>query len=299
MHPDRVAFLATAIVLATGMLWGLYWLPVRGLAGLGLSGAWGTLAITAAAALFLAPAIALRGAALAGADRMALAAVALGGAAFALYSIGFVHGRVAMIILLYFLTPVWSTLIGRYVIGWPVARLRLLAVAVGLAGLTVMLGGTGGPPLPEGLGEWMALLAGLLWSVATTGMRVRPPLDPALAAWVFALGGAATAALLAPLLAPWPGADVAGGFGAAVALAVLTGAFWWGLSVASLMWAAARLDPARVGILLMAEVLVGAATAAAFAGETMSLAEIAGGALVMSAAVLEVWPVRPRRAPGG
>ena len=82
---------ASAIVVATGVFWGLYWLPVRALAGLGLAGPWGTAAITLAAALVLAPAALMRGA-LAAADRVALASIALGGAAFALYSIGFVYG---------------------------------------------------------------------------------------------------------------------------------------------------------------------------------------------------------------
>ena len=36
---------------------------------------------------------------------LAFAAIALGGAAFALYSIGFIFGRVAIAILLFFLTP--------------------------------------------------------------------------------------------------------------------------------------------------------------------------------------------------
>ncbi len=73
---------------------------------MGLAGAWGTLAITAAATLLLLPIAIRQGRNIAGRDRLALASVALGGAAFALYSIGFVYGRVAIIILLYFLTPV-------------------------------------------------------------------------------------------------------------------------------------------------------------------------------------------------
>ncbi len=60
------------------------------------------------------------------------------------------------------------------------------------------------------------------------------------------------------------------------------------------MWAAARLEPARVGILLMAEVLVGATSAALIAGEHLGPVELAGGALVLLAGVLEVWPQRSR-----
>lgn len=56
------------------------------------------------------------------------------------------------------------------------------------------------------------------------------------------------------------------------------------------MWAAAR-----VGILLMAEVIVGAASAPVFAGERLSATEVLGGALMFCAAVLEIWPVKTSR----
>ncbi len=292
MQTDKTILAATAIVFVTGTLWGLYWIPVRQLEALGLPGAWGTAAITAAAALILLP-VALRNRrAIAAADPVALVSLALGGAAFALYSIGLVYGRVAIIILLYFLTPVWSALIGRYVMGWPTPRLRIAAIGVGLLGLAVMLGAHGQAPVPRGAGEWMALIAGLLWSVATTGIRARSQVAPAGSAFVFATGATIAALLLAPHLPPADGAGMQARPAAALGLAVATGGFWWGLTIAALMWATVRLEPARVGILLMSEVLVGAISAAVLAGETLHRWEIAGGALVLCAGLLEVWPVR-------
>lgn len=288
---------ATAIVALTGAFWGIYWLPVRALEGLGLGGAWGTAAIAGAAVVLLTP-LALRDRhVLRAAHPLAVLSIALGGAAFALYSVAFLYGRVALIILLWFLTPVWSTLIARYLMGWPTPSLRLVAIAVGLAGLVVMLGAEGDVPLPRSLGEWFGLAGGVLWSFATTGIRAKADLPPAASAFVFAVGALCAALVLAPLLGPVPGAS--GDPGRALLLAFVTGGIWWGLSAAALIWAAQRLDPARVGILLMTEVLVGAATAALLAGETLSVLELTGGALVLCAAVLEVWPVRPRPDPPG
>lgn len=288
MTEPRVHALASAIVLISGILWGIYWLPVRALGTMGWPGPWGTAAITLAATLVLLPfAGGLRGA-----PRLATAATALGGAAFALYSIGFVYGRVAMIILLWFLTPVWSALVGRSLMGWSTPRLRLVAIGFGLAGLAAMLGADGGLPLPRGAGEWMALVAGFVWAFASTGIRISAPLPAGAAGFTFALGAAAASALLAPLMAPLPdaGAFSAQGLG----LALVTGALWWGLATAALMWATARLEPARVGILLMTEVPVGALSAALIAGEALSRVEMLGGALVLVAGVLEVWPAKRR-----
>ena len=94
-----------------------------------------------------------------------------------LYSVGFVYGRVAIIILLFYLTPVWSTLIGRLLFGWRSTPARLAAILFGLIGLAVMLGANGDWPLPRNVGEWLALAAGVLWSIASTGIRVKADLD--------------------------------------------------------------------------------------------------------------------------
>lgn len=300
MRRDRVTLLASTLVFATGAFWGLYWLPVRRLAERGLAGAWGTLAIAGAAVVLLSPLAAMRRRAIARADRLALASVALGGAAFALYSVSFVYGRVAVVILLYFMTPVWSTLIGRYLMGWKPSRMRVAAVAVGLVGLVVMLSAGGDVPLPRGTGEWMALLAGLLWSVATTGMRVRSDLAPVEAAFVFACGATLAALLLVPALGPSSGGASLDNVGEALTVALVAGGLWWAVSIGALLWATVRLEPARVGILLMAEVLAGAGSAALVAGERLRALEVAGGTLVLLAGVLEVWPSRsPSRSDSG
>ncbi|MEL7212368.1 MAG: DMT family transporter [Pseudomonadota bacterium] len=290
MSETRTTAIATLIVVSTGILWGVYWLPVRALDSAGLTGAWGTLAITGAAALLLAPVVALRRRRLDRSDLVALVAIALGGASFALYSIGFVYGRVAIIILLFYLTPVWSTLIGRYVMGWQTPLLRVVAIAVGLLGLGVMLSANGQAPIPRNIGEWMALASGLLWSASTTLIRAKSRLAAPEAAFTFALGATFASLILAPMLAPWPDLSAV-----PVTLILATGGLWWAASMLALMWATVRLDPTRIGILLMSEVLVGALTAAWLAGETLTQIEILGGALVLVAGVLEIWPQRPKR----
>ncbi|MHA7826076.1 MAG: DMT family transporter [Roseovarius sp.] len=299
MNDRHVIRLATAIVFATGAFWGFYWLAVRALSDMGLGGAWGTVAVTGSAAILLLPFALRRWRVIRHAGSVALVSIAIGGAAFALYSVAFVYGRVAIVILLYFLTPVWSTLIGRYVMGWHTPPMRLLAIGVGLAGLAMMLSADGMVPVPRSIGEWMALLAGLLWSVGTTGIRAKSVLGPVEAAFVFALGATVASCLLAPFLAPLPDSDSMGDGWRLLALAFGAGGLWWVLSIGGLMWATVRLEPARVGILLMGEVLVGALSAALLADEHLHGMELMGGALVLLAGVLEVWPMGRRRTERG
>lgn len=284
-------FMASAIVLATGVFWGIYWFPVRAIAELGLDGAWGTGAITLAAVLFLLPFALAKKSTLRDANLVGIASIALGGAAFALYSIGFLYGKVALVVLLWFFSPVWSVLIAKYVLRRHVPKLRLIAIAVGLAGLFIMLGGDGAVPIPGSLGEWMAFVGGFIWALATSGMRLKSQVPPAPAAFLFALGATVTSFIFAPFLEPVPTVALSD-LSPLTVNVLLTGVLWWGASIAALMWATVRLDPARVGILLMTEVIFGAVTAVVFAGESLSPSEMIGGALVILCGLLEVWPTK-------
>lgn len=284
-------FVASLIVLLTGIFWGAYWIPVRAIAELGLDGAWGTGSITLAATLFLLPFVVANKSAFRGKNLVGIASVAAGGAAFALYSIGFLYGKVALVVLLWFFSPVWSILIAKYLLRMPVPGLRLVAIAVGLAGLFIMLGGDGGVPVPGSLGEWMAFLGGLIWAFATAGMRVKSDVTPLPSTFLFALGASLASLAIAPFLEPLPIIDPPN-LSRVALYVLLTGGLWWVLSIAALMWATVRLDPARVGILLMTEVVFGAVTAAVFAGESLSTNELVGGAMVIICGLLEVWPTK-------
>ena len=287
----NTAFIASVIVICVGVFWGVYWVPVRTIAELGLDGAWGTGAITLAAMLFLLPFIAGKIGVFQDTGFVGLVSIALGGAAFALYSIGFLYGKVALVVLLWFFSPVWSVLIAKFVLRWQVPTLRLVAIGVGLAGLVIMLGGEGAVPVPRSLGEWMAFIGGLIWAGATAGMRLKSHVPPLPAAFIFAAGATLTSFAFAPFLEPLP--TIAAADAVWIGITVLaTGGLWWGLSIAALMWATLRLDPARVGILLMPEVIFGALTAAIFAGETLSAREMVGGGLVILCGLLEVWPTK-------
>lgn len=238
----NTAFLASVIVLCVCVFWGVYWVPARAIAELGLDGAWGTGAITLAAMLFLLPSLAGKTHVFRDTGFVGVVSLAVGGAAFALYSIGFLYGKVALVVLLWFFRPVWSVLIAKFVLRWQVPTLRLIAIGVGLVGLFIVLGGEGGLPVPRRLGEWMALIGGLIWAGATAGMRLKSRVPSLPAAFMFALGATMTSFAFAPFLEPLP--IIAATDAVRIGFTVLvTGGMWWGLSIAALIWATLRLDP--------------------------------------------------------
>lgn len=295
MESARTIFLASLIVVCFGMLWGFYWLPLRQIDGLGLTGPWGTVAIMVVAVVLLLP-WGWRGRhALRGSHPMAIASLVLGGCSLLLYSLGLLYGRVGIIVILFYLTPIWSTLIGRYLFGWPITGARVAALLAGVVGLLLMLGAEGGMPVPRGLGEWLGLASGFFWAVASIGIKVKATAGPAESTFLFAVGALLGGLILAPILAPLPDLSALPAPGAVVGWVIFTGALWWALSIVGLLWATTKLEPARVGILMISEVLVSVASAALIAGEVLSPAELMGGTLVLVAGVLEFLPARRRR----
>ncbi len=283
---------ASVAVVAIGALWGLYWLPLRRLGELAPVGPWLTVAVLVVACIVLAPAAWLGRQRLRTANWRALASTALGGAAFALYSDGLLYGHVAVVILLFYLTPIWSTLIARFWLRRAVTWWRYAAIALGLVGIALVLsGGEGDLPLPYRLGDWLGLLSGMLWAVASTGIHNHSSGRPAETNFCFCLGGAACALLLVLVIGvDAPPAIERDAIGPALAWVLLIGVGWWALSLTLFMWATQALEPPRVGILLMSEVIVGALSAALLAAEPFGPQMAVGTVLVVAAGLLETLP---------
>src|SRR5699024_4449494 len=139
------------------------------------------------------------------------------------------------------------------VLGWPTSGRRYGAIICGLAGIALVLYGTYGDlPIPHTLGDWLGVLSGILWTVASTGIYTHSRTSPFATNFFFCLGAAVTALILAlalggthlPQLSPASYAEAAG-------WTLLIGVLWWALALAALMWRAQTVRPARVGILLI------------------------------------------------
>lgn len=290
----RVTSLANLTVVGIGFCWGLYWMPLRELDTAAAAGPWTTLAVVTLGCLVLAPFGWLGWRRLSVAGGRALGSIALGGASFVLYSNGLLYGHVASVILLFYLTPIWSTLIARWWLGQAVSWWRYAAIVTGIAGIALVLGGRNqGLPLPHSIGDWLGLASGLLWAVASTGMHVHVRTRAAETNFVFCAGAVVMALLLAPVLAPGslPHVEV-GRYLPVLGWTLVLGAGWWAASLTGFMWATQQLEPPRVGILLMSEVVAGTVSAALFADEPFGVVMTLGAMLVVAAGVLETMPDR-------
>ena len=285
-----------AVAFGAG-LWGLYWIPLRGLDEAGFSGAWATLAIYLAPALLWLPLAITRWRQICDGGFGLLWTGLLAALSMVCYANGLIMTDVVRAILLFYLTPVWSTIFARLLLGEPIRRLRFVSIGLGFAGLMAILGLDQGWPVPHGIGDWYALASGVLWALAA----VRLKSDKGNAAEEITFLYLAIGCVLAFISCGLPD----GRTGMMPGLASLMAVLPWFLPVVLLvilpscflvLWGARFLEPGLVGILFMGEITIGTGSAAWLAGEPFGPREIVGVILISAAGLLEASrPLAARR----
>lgn len=282
------ALAASLGLAAGGVFWGLFWIPVRYLEELGLHGAWPGLFLCVSAALALTPVLWHRRQVVKRLWRPLALCGLYTGAAFAFYAIALNLSEVVRVILLFYLTPIWGTLLGLAFLGERLTLARTIALISAFGGLLVVLGAGQTLPFPKNLGDWLALASGLLWALGSLHLfRMSEPAVPeqmmgfllgasvvtgvALLVGGNALGGPIPGAILAELLPYAP-----------LAALYLLPMLW--LTV----WPLSRLTPGRAGLILMSEAIVGVASAALLSGEPFGLRQTIGSTLIIGAALVEI-----------
>ena len=279
-------------LLAGGAMWGFYWVPVRALGQAGLDGAWLGLLIYLACLALLVPFLLLNLRALLAHWKVLLLSGLFTGAAFGLYTTSLSYTEVAKSILLFYLTPVWGTLLGLVFLGERITLSRALGLLFGLLGLVIILSGGGVIPIPRNIGDWMALISGVSWAIGTLILfqsKNIPILGQILG---FLLGGIFITLLANLVLGAPPLAqsfeNLSSGF---TLIMILTTLYVLPMMFLTL-WPATLLTPARVGLLLMSEVVVGIFSAALFSGEPFGWREALGATFIIGAAVVELSSAR-------
>ena len=280
-------FASLAVLIAAG-IWGLYWIPLRYLAGLGVREDWAVALINIPAA-FVALALFLWQfrSQLPHLGRGALIGVFMG-LTVALFTIGLVLSSVVRVTLLFYLAPIWSTLIGSYWLKEEVTRGRWIAIAIGLLGLGFLVS-QGGGQVPLNIGDALGFLSGITWAVGGAMIKRYGEVPmPTLLLFQFCLASV-FALLFGALWSQGSGPSLALLQQVAPASTVIS----IGIILPSILiifWAQKFLFPGRVALLMMTEVIVATLTASLLLPEeAMGMLEWIGACLIIGACVVEIF----------
>lgn len=277
---------AKVVCLYAGACWGLFWIPLRALGDAGLHQLWTTVVYYLVPTVLLLPLLIWRWRSFREGGAGLQLTVMISGLALTLYGASIVYTDVVRAILLFYLLPIWSTIMARIVLGEPITRLRIVALLLAFAGMLTIFGLGLNFPLPRNVGDWMGLGAGFCWAAAMVRLRCDPErssVDLTIGFFIWALlFSTVVALLLAPaeirdVGAASPAMPMVLGF---VLLVVLPGTY-------ASLWSPKFLDPGIVGLLFMSELVVGAISAAWLSGEPFGTRELIGVVLIAGASLIE------------
>ena len=272
--------------LYAGGVWGLFWIPLRALEDAGLHGLWVTVVY------FLVPTLCLLPVGIwrwkhfqAGGFQLQVTAMVSGGALL-LYSTSIVYTEVVRAMLLFYLTPIWGTILARIFLGDVITPLRIFTILIAIAGMLTIFGLGVQFPMPKNIGDWMGIGSGILWAVAMVRLRMDQNISALDMSLGFFLWSLIFSFLAAMVLAPSYIPSVAETLPTMplllifMALLILPGTY-------ASLWGPKFLSPGLVGLLFMTEIVVGSISVAFLAGEPFGVREITGIFLIVGASLLE------------
>jgi drug/metabolite transporter (DMT)-like permease len=290
----RIALPLPALALLGGAsLWGVVWYPYRLLAQAGIDGLWATLftygfALVLGIAFFPRHARVLR--------RIPPLALLMGltiGWSNLAYVLGVLEGEVMRVLLLFYLAPLWTPPIARYLLDERLDRRGFAVMALAFAGALIMLWRPElGFPWPSSRAEWLGLAAGVLFALGNVLVRKLQEIgdvSKSIVIWA----GVTVAALL-----HLPGSKVAApqAWGLAyehAAWLVPIGAALFAMGLA-LQYGLTRTPANRAIVILLFELVVAAVAAHYLAGESLRPQDWIGGALIVAATLAAGIPVKRR-----
>ena len=281
-----VEFKAKLACLYAGAVWGLFWIPLRALEDAGINGLWITVVYFLIPTICLIPIVLSRWQHVKQGGISLQLTTMLSGGALLLYSTSIVYTDVVRAMLLFYLTPIWATILARIFLGDLITPSRILAMLMAILGMLTIFGLGARFPIPQNIGDWLGIGSGFLWAVAMVRIRMSEShsaieLTAGFFQWslIFSAGAAF---LLAPSQIPkieqvLPALPLLLIF---MALLVLPGTY-------ASLWGPKYLSPGIVGLLFMTEIIVGAISVALLAGEPFGIRELIGVFLIAGASMLE------------
>jgi len=279
----------------SGVAWGLYWIPLRLMDQAGVYAAWSTVLFYAVPLLFFLPWTGRQWRLIC---RCKMSYHWIGittGISLVLYANAMLYTEVVRGVLMYYLTPVWSLLLARIVLGEVITPPRIASIVLGIAGLLAILGIDQGNLLPANIGDWMGLLAGIGWAVAAVLLRQDDGSHARDFSTLYFFYGtlAAIALALSPIAGELEVPDLAA-IRSVLPWFIVVGPLLLIPGIYSAFWGAPHLNPGVVGLLFMTEISVATVTAALWANEPFGVRELTGVVLISLAGLSEfLWPYLP------
>ena len=270
-------------------MWGLFWIPQRALEAGGLTGGWATISQMVIPFAMLLPISLWR---LYKGQSFGLEYPLIGllfGGGIACYANSFLLTDVVRALILFYITPVWTTIFEIVFLRQIPRFYRYITLVLALSGVWIVFGQEGVIPLPQNSGDWIALLGGILIAASAVRMEIKKPegIYPILFSFFF-YGGLFT------LIQSYFLSDY---LGDAPSIESWVAMMPWLILIAILFHIPTNIvilgAPSRIGagifsIIILFEIVVGTFSAAVLTDELIGWREILGSSFIIFAGLTEI-----------
>jgi drug/metabolite transporter (DMT)-like permease len=280
-----VALTATAALVFNAAVWGMSWWPLRQLQDQGLHPLWSTALIYLLVFVLLlcANRKSLRGLI----DHPSLFLLAaVSGLTNVCFNWAVTEGDVVRVVLLFYLMPAWSVLVGWWLLGEKPSAPSLLRLLLAMTGVLIVLKSPETTfPIPQSMADWLAITGGLCFAITNALLR-KLNHTPNGSRMLAMFGGGTLMAGGTALL----GMQLVAISAPAVTLAAVPVALALGLAFflgnAALQYGAARLTASATALIMLTEILFASLSAAALGAADFTPRILLGGSLIVLAAML-------------
>ena len=277
------------IIVVSSCAWGLYWLPLRSIEQSGIVGSWSIVLENACPLLILVPLIFFNLDKLKKYPKPIFFAGIMIGAAFTFYANGLVETSVIRATLLFYLSPIWSTIIGIIWLNERLTIARVISIIVALIGIIFLLYDfRDQETVILNFGDFSSILSGLFWALGASILKKwsNLPIIPLTAIVYFSTTSLSILLAIVVYKAPIPSLALIGqNFPIAFiwSVIVLLPSFCIIFRISQILF------PGRVGILMMSEVAVAVISAKILLPEEqMVILQWIGALAILLAGVVEI-----------
>ena len=277
-----------ALLIAAGM-WGLFWIPQRALEAGGLTGGWATISQMVIPFAMLLPISLWR---LYKGQSFGLEYPLIGllfGGGIACYANSFLLTDVVRALILFYITPVWTTIFEIVFLRQIPRFYRYITLVLALSGVWIVFGQEGVIPLPQNSGDWIALLGGILIAASAVRMEIKKPegIYPILFSFFF-YGGLFTlihSYFLSDYLGDAPSIE---SWVAMMPWLILIAILFHIPTNIVILGAPSRIGAGIFSIIILFEIVVGTFSAAVLTDELIGWREILGSSFIIFAGLTEI-----------
>ncbi len=286
-HPHHYK-ISIALAISAGA-WGVYWLPQRILEEGGLTGGWGTISQMIIGVLLLLPVALWRKIKKKDTGfELPLTGMLIGGG-FVCYALSFLLTDVVRALILFYMTPVWTTIFEILFLkkkhGWQ----RIITLGLAIGGLWIVFSKDTIIPLPQNVGDLIALAGGIIFAGGMIRLEIikTDGVFPIIFSFFFygGLFNIIVGFFLVEYLGQLPPIEA---FVSMSTFLIMLSVFYFIPTGIIILWSPSQLGAGLCSILFLSEILVGVISSSLLTNEPFGWREIVGSSMIIFGGILAV-----------